>query len=665
MSTRGTPPHRRHAAAVLAALALGTGPGCFAFPFRASEDPERPTITRFDIQGASAVDADDLLLRLATQASARRYLVLRDEQYFDPDAFANDKQRILRYYQAHGYYRALIESAEVIPDGKGRVRIQLKVSEGAPVRVARLEIEGLEKLPDARARLQKFPLKEGDAFTEAAYDAGRTALLAALGATGWAKAEVTQHAEVDPSRSEARVRYTVVPGERYRFGTTFIAGAAVIPRARIREEAEHVVTPGAIYDATSLPKVQARVFDLGVFGGVRVSPGPDDAKRTINTVVSVREAPFRTVRAGPGVGVQLNRYDASLLAGWQHRNWLGGLRRLSLDARVGWAFIRGQNKDGFAGLFTADLLQPGVIRRLVDLNLHAELEWGIEPFYDFRAERGRVGLPLRVGRLFTFTPSLNVEVYHLSGQPKLADPQSGQVLTFQTCPGSDPNLCLLSYLEQRLALDFRDDPISTTKGLYLGVALQEGFSFAGNGSSYLRLLPEVRAFASLPAGIVVAARARIGIVNPLAGRNVPIVAKFTSGGPNGMRGYYSRQLSPVLASNGTFLPVGGNGLLDGSVELRFPIYGSLGGATFLDFGNVDTVVARALNVANLQYAAGLGIRYKTLFGPVRLDAAFRLPRPGGEIPGVQIVGISDPNAGVGVYRDQPRFLVHFTIGEAF
>ncbi len=651
--------------------------------------PERPRITAFEIAGTNVVSAGELMEHLATQASYRRKLVVLplwpEPQFFDPDALANDKRRIVRFYQARGYYHARVEAADVIPEGPGLVRVRLRVFEEKPDRVAQVDIDGMEGAPEARAKVGKLPLRQGDVFTEGAYDATRAAVQLALTSTGWAKADVAEHAEIDTALDEARVRYTVTPGVRYRFGGVFVGGAAAIPRARIREEAELVVTPGTTFDSTELPRVQAKVFDLGVFGGVRVSPGPpDERQRNIAVNVLVREAPFRTVRAGPGFTFQQTRYEADVFAGWSHRNWLGGLRKLNLDARAGYAWlptIFSVQKRGAVGLASSDFTQPGVLTRYVDLNLRAEVERGLEQAYDFYAERLRAGLPLKLGRLVTFIPSLNLELYELGGRVGSADPNTGSVLLLRTCPGRNPNLCLLSYVEQRITLDLRDDPINTTKGLYLGVSVQEGFSFLGNGSSYLRVLPEARAFLSFPAGVVLAGRARLGIVQPLTtSGDLPIVARFTTGGPNLMRGYYTRQLSPVLrvcpnnaatCATPNYIPVGGAGLVDGSFELRFPVTGSLGGAVFLDFGDVRYSANEALDVANLQYAAGLGIRYKTIFGPLRLDVASRLPTATGadRWPGVQLIRL-DPSTGkvdptaIGTHH-APIVSVHLSIGEAF
>ena len=67
--------------------------------------PDRPTILDFDIEGTKVVSASELAAHLATQPSGRKYLIVPEPQRFDVDAFANDKKRIVRFYQARGYYR--------------------------------------------------------------------------------------------------------------------------------------------------------------------------------------------------------------------------------------------------------------------------------------------------------------------------------------------------------------------------------------------------------------------------------------------------------------------------------------------------------------------------------------------------------------------------------
>jgi translocation and assembly module TamA len=637
---------------------------------------ERPVVRSLRIEGAHGVPADEVVAVLATQPTSRYVWPFQPEpQYFDEDLFAADRRRVEAFYRSRGYYGARV-SAEPTRTRDGLVDLAFRVEEGKPVRVAEVRIEGVEGEPEALSRLGKMPLAAGSVFTDGAFDAGRAAIERALQDAGWARAEVEQRAEVDPAALSARVVYTVRPGRRYLFGNVFVSGTGQVPRDRVRRAATEVMTPGSTWDQSLLPGVQSRVQDLGVFGGIRVFPGePDPATGALPLVVAVREAPFRTVRLGPSLTFQASRTDASLTAGWTHRNWLGGLRRLKLDARVGWTWLKAPwdiQKQGFSGLASADFTQPEVLGRSVDLNLRAELERRIEEGFQYWAERLRLGLPVRIiGRTLTLVPAVLLEYYQTRGDTTAAQVGSASQALL-SCPGDATRLtqtCLLSALEQRLDLDLRDDALNPRRGIYLTLSLQEGFQAFGQGFRYLRLLPEARAF--LPIGAtVLAARGRVGLLRSYGGDALPIIARLESGGPGQMRGYDARRLSPLVAlATGGFAPVGGTALLDGSLEARFPLAGSLGGVVFVDGGNVELRTADIWKLDRLQWAAGFGLRYRTLFGPVRIDLAARLPREfRGDWPMPKVPVVALRNGAVvptGEQKSEPVVRVHLSIGEAF
>jgi translocation and assembly module TamA len=638
---------------------------------------ERPVVRSLRVEGAKAVPAADLIAVLATQPTSRTIWPFEPQpQFYDQDLFAADRRRAEAFYRSRGYYSARVEAPRPGPASDGRVDLVLRVEEGQPVRVAEVHIGGVESEPGALARLKKLSIAPGDVFTDAAFDAARAEIQAALADNGWARAEVEQRAEIDPAALRARVVYTVELGRRYAFGSVFISGTAEVPRARVRREVAEVLAPGQAWDQSLLPQVQSRVQELGVFGGVRVFPGqPDPAAASIPLVVAVREAPFRTVRLGPSLTFQASRFDASLTAGWTHRNWLGGLRRLKLDARVGWTWLKSPwdiQKQGPSGLASADFTQPEVLWRDLDLNLRAELERRLEEGYQFWAERLRLGLPLRLYRhVLTFVPSVSLEYYQTRGDTTAAQ-VGGASQVLLSCPGDASRrtqTCLLSSLEQRLDLDLRDDALNPRRGIYLTVSLQEGFHAFGQGFRYLRLVPEARAFQPI-GGVVLAARARLGLLRSYGGDALPIIARLESGGPGQMRGYDSRRLSPLVAlSTGDFAPVGGTALLDGSLEARFRLAGSLGGVVFVDGGNVELQASDIWKLDRLQWAAGFGLRYRTLFGPVRVDLAARLPRQfrgGWPMPGVPIVAIQDRAVvATGQQKEEPVVRLHLSIGEAF
>jgi translocation and assembly module TamA len=649
----------RRAAAWLA-LAVATG-GCL----RPRGTPEEPVVTRFTLKGVKAVDAGVLRDRLATQATTCRPLC--DVKRLDPDALAVDRRRVEAFYRERGWYGATVESVEVTPDGEGRVRVVMRVREGEPVRVRRLTVTGLDEAPEARARAGKLPLREGAIFAEEAFDATRAKLLSALRATGWARAEVTQRAEVRPEEGAAEVTYEVAAGGRYRFGHAFVAGTAAVPRERVVDEAEREARPGSWYDEGRVTRVQSRIFDLGVFAGVRVVVGePDPERGTLPVVVTVREAPLRTVRAGPGLGFQSTRWEVQGQASWTHRNFMGGLRKLQVEGRAGYAWIPTifrRDREGTVGLVSAEFTQPDVIAHQLDLTTRVEVEKSLEQDYGFWSERLRVGTPVRLAPRWTLAPTFNLEVYQLN---QLASPDVIGLPQFRSCPNQ---VCLLSYLEQRLAWDGRDDPINTRRGAWASLSLQEGMSIGGYGYRYLRFTPEARFYWRAGSESVLAARARLGALVPIAENDAaPVMALYSSGGALVMRAYGPGRFSPMELQDGRWVPIGGNGVVDGTLELRTPFGKSLGGVIFLEAGNVSEPTSvpsewrTVLDPTLLQVMAGIGVRYKTPFGPLRVDAAAKVPTDWSA--GVPFDERFPPVPGTSGHRE-PIGAIHLTLGEAF
>jgi translocation and assembly module TamA len=660
---------------------------------------EQPAILNVRIEGMKALDEGELVARLATHPSDRSPPIpiagpllhqstgLVDRFFrshklkvslVDPDQLSVDRQRIEAYYRERGFYDVKVAEAEVVPTGDRQADVVYRVEEGEPVQVSAIEISGLDAAPEAREALGKLPLVQGDRFTVERYDAARARLVEVLKDTGWATAQVGQEAQVLPEEHRVVVRYAVDTGPRYRFGPIFVAGAGSVPRDRIREQAGLELHPGDWYDESKLAKAQGRVFEMGVFGGVRVNRGTPDAQRgTIPVVVAVREAPFRTIRAGPSVGTQGivsggSRADLSGTVGWTHRNFLGDLRRLDLNLRAGYAWLRKPNKSGVTALGSAELTQPGALTRNVDASLRLEVERGLDPAYDFWSQRLRVSTPIRLVRRLTLVPSFSVDVYQLANVVTVvneADPTHPG--TLQVCKSTGGRqVCLLSYLEQRVGWDGRDDPLNPRRGVYAALAVQEGANLGGYGYRYLRFLPDLRAYFPVGARAVLAARAQWGALVPVGETKLPpLVARFYAGGPNSMRGYGVNRLSPMVNFNG-FVPVGGNGLSLYSLELRFPIAGSLLGAVFTDAAAVSAASTvpsawkEALAAQNLQFASGVGIRYRTPFGPLRADLGVRLPSDwrAGRFPHVPL---GAPTENATQTHEEPLVAFHLTIGEAF
>ncbi|RKH55138.1 BamA/OMP85 family outer membrane protein [Corallococcus aberystwythensis] len=640
-----------------------------------SNQPTGPKVKSLDIEGAKKVDDGDIKDRILTSSTPwYAFWPFGKAHYFDTNAWQADLRRIERFYQAEGFYQAQVESNEVIPDGDKAVRLKVVVNEGEPTLIDRIEPHGLEALsegpdqPSQREReriLEELPVKPGDVFREDTWVTTKDLVLQRLKDLGYAEAEVGGEVRVDVATQKAVVDLQIAPGLRYRFGNIFIATDAnpQVPPRRIIEQAQGAVHKGAFFSEAALAEAQARVFRMGVFGAVKVNRGaPDRQNATVPVVVDVRESPFRSIRLGGGIGVDAARQEGRVLGEWTNRNFRGGLRRLTLRGRVGYAFIpnvlagiRGDegSQDGPIFNFTTEFEQPRFLFRDVALQASVTAEKGLQQAYSFYGGYLKTGVIWTPHPSFSVFPSYNLQLYRLTGQVSL---EEGVPPITLGCENATDATCdqALSFLEVAFAWDRRDDRTEPRDGYYVGFSVQKGGGPFFGQYDYVRLLPDLRYYHSIgeKKDLTLAVKVRAGTLNPAGGGQSSIVTRFFSGGATSMRGFNGQRLSPMTPLAPTYkedddgntlvdedgnpileswdtVPVGGNSLVETSVEMRYMLTDALMVAIFYDSGLVGTEALFGKNAARLfgpehYHAVGAGLRYLTVVGPIRLDIARRL-----------------------------------------
>jgi outer membrane protein insertion porin family/translocation and assembly module TamA len=188
---------------------------------------------------------------------------------------------------------------------------------------------------------------------------------------------------------------------------------------------------------------------------------------------------------------------------------------------------------------------------------------------------------------------------------------------------------------------------------------RRGYQIAFHAESAGRMLPgtfnyygvslDGRHYLPLGDRLTVANRLQVGDVNAADGdsTNVPFSKKYLLGGATSIRGWGRYEVSPL---SGSGLPIGGNSMMAFSSELRASIAGNFGGVLFLDGGNVWTD-DWSIDVSDLRYAVGTGLRYQTPVGPIRFDIGYQL----NPIEGLRVNG----------KEQSRRWRLHFSIGQAF
>jgi translocation and assembly module TamA len=609
--------------------------------------PRGPVVKKVELEGAEQVSKSDIKKKIAT-AETGWWWPFATKQRFDPVTWQSDLRRIERIYQSRGFFQAEVVSDEVKPVKDG-VALKAVISEGKPTRIESFEVRGLDSLtPDERNRvLDDLGLARGDVFLEEQWEAAKDQIRERLRNLGFAEVDVAGRVLVDFKTQRASLLLAVRPGPRYRFGDIQLnlGSEARIEPAWVWEQVRLAIPEGQSYSDEALAEAQRRVFGMGLFAVAKVTAGKPDSKTArIPIVVEARVAPFRTLRTGAGVRIDQVRNEARLILEWSHRNFLGGMRKLTAHSEAGWAFIPNTYavlrddvasgpRNGPIARLGLQFEQPRFLGRpSLREKTTLDLERTLEQAYDAIGGRLATGVVWQPRSTLSIYPTYNLQGYWLNG-PAIAS-ISAAPLTLGCTDQTNSCFILLSYIEQMITWDRRDAPLEARKGFFAGLSLQEGGGPLGGDFTYLRVLPDVRGYVSFGDDdqLTFATRLRVGELFP-TGRQSAVVTRFYAGGGVSMRGFSDRRLSPLLlapapASPGVTLtlPIGGDGMIDGSFEIRYQLTDSLVLAAFVDYGQVTQGRIGPDDVSTLLWAVGVGLRYRTPIGPIRIDFGRRLQR---------------------------------------
>lgn len=592
-------------------------------------------VTRIELVGVRAFAHADVLAGLATEQARR------DGLPFERAQVREDRRRVLARYVRAGYWSAEVDSE--VDDDSGQVRVRFTVVEGPRARLAAVDISGLPAeltRDDVRGAID---LADGAPFDYTKYDRAKPALIALLDRHGYAHGRVDAWVDADRAAGQATVRLRFEPGPRTRLGAVTINGVDGDLRDAVR--ARLALRPGEPYSSQALVAAQASVVELGRFTSVRVEPDRSVAATEVPVVVTVTRAPPNELRGGGGIGIDPATYQLRARGGYTRAGFPDALTTARFEVRPALVRVRATDDneprvEATVGLDRADLWRPRV---------RGEIEAGFT--YETLEAYTSVGPRLRVGlRSPIGSPSVSVAI---GWQLRVLDfPQVDPAIDdtpLEHALGLDEAYRLGAYT-QALIVDLRDDPVAPRWGAYGELRVEEGNRWAGGAFQYVKMVPELRGY--LPVGpVVLAARARAGAI---VGK-VPVTQRLFAGGAYSQRGFPERRLAPtataVVAGEPHATPYGGGALVETGVEARTHLFTikkvRFDGAVFLDGADVAEDLG-ALDVTDLHWATGGGIRVPTPIGAVRIDVGVRLNR-----------------LGAGELRPGERFAYHLGIGEAF
>lgn len=418
---------------------------------------------------------------------------------------------------------------------------------------------------------------------------------------------------------------TIAEGPRLNFGPLAVAGNERMRSERITAIAG--LPEGDIYDPEAVERAALRLRRTGVFASAALiegaEPGPN---ATLPVTAQVQELPLRRL----GFGAELSSVEGlSLTAFWLHRNLWGGAERLRLEASI--SGIEGSAGLGHSGpdlRFAVAFSRPATLGPDTDLTADLAVERLDEPAYLLTRSEARVGLTRHSWYGATYQADF------------------GLIVAREETPARTRDY-VLATVPLSATLDRRDEPLDATRGWYADVHATPfvGLSGAGTGA---RIHADARFYHSFGEArrLTLALRGQAGTVVGADIFEAPADFLFHSGGGGTVRGQPYQSLGLDLTrdfgSGPAAIRLGGRSFIGIQAETRLQVTDSISAVGFYDFGMIDFEPMPGSD-SPWHAGAGLGLRYATAIGPIRLDLA---------------TPASGPDAGESVH-------VYIGIGQAF
>ncbi|MES1245303.1 MAG: POTRA domain-containing protein [Acidobacteriota bacterium] len=578
------------------------------------------------------------------KTAPRSLLALGSGRLVDED-LDGDVKNLRRFYQLQGFSQVEVGPPQVEEVG-GDLELTLPIREGPRMRVVNLKLQGLDDL-DGDAVRAALQLQEGGPFHPYLLEQSLENLRATFRDQGYSAAQVSAEQDWNPDHTLVDVTVEALAGTQTVLDRVIVRGnrrtlSDVIRRTMGADPGEPISERRAL-------EIERDLYRLGIFSSVDVEltrAGLEESTRDL--IVRVEEG--RPRRVSYGLGFEYSSDEA------QGRKWVPrGSLSFSHNNVAGRAYslrsdLRLSTQDQIVRLrfdqpYTAHWALP-VTYSLFYFNEDKE-SWDVSR-WGGRIETAKIYPDRRVGL------ALDYRIVDTDFDPDF--PERG-------VDREDRPYKLLDLVPSFL-WDRRNDPVVATRGWSSLAQLQYSIPALGTDGDFLKLFLQQTQYFDLRTYGTVAMSLRAGGIEPfshlirddpelpeaLPNSDIFIDERFFAGGATTHRAYgrddlglRGETLIPNLNDPDTFASVGGNGLLLYNLEYRFPIFGSqtFGGTVFYDAGNV-WADWRDIDPGKAKQGAGVGLRYLSPIGPLRVDIGWKLDRERGEDPYAVTVSFGNP-----------------------
>ncbi|MBI3543447.1 MAG: outer membrane protein assembly factor BamA [Deltaproteobacteria bacterium] len=569
----------------------------------------RISIERIVFKGNKGLTDRQLKGALATHE--REYFILRgtlQRQKLDEDV-----ERLLQIYNDHGFIQARVDSYDVSVDReKARVTLTFNVVEGPQYRIEDIKISGATLLPESEIR-RVLTLKAGDVFSRAKLRESVRVIGDLYSNIGRASADINPKTEPTPATAKLVLYLDVVEGPEVYVERINISGNLRSQDKILRREIPMV--EGDLFTLQKLNAARQRLVNLGYFDKVDASSAPGSDKSKVIVNIDVTERPTGIFSVGGGFSSAdglIGTVDLS------QNNFLGRGWQASLRIRAGATSQQG----------TISFTEPWLFDRPLSAGTDIYSLKRIYSNYNYDAVGGGLRLSHPFWDYWRWQTGYRLTrdtISHLRVPGELSDAlrdQEGSHITSAVTLG--------------VVRDSRDNFAAPTRGGQF--AISNDFAGVGGDSKFNKTSTSLTRFVPIWFDHILSGRIEGAYAFGWADEPLPLFERYYLGGPNTLRGFRFRTVSPV---DETGTRVGGTSEILGNGAYIIPLPFGIRIAAFYDVGNVYGFTTK-FDITSLRHSAGGGIRWMSPFGPLRLDYGVKLDRKPGEDFGAFQFSVGSP-----------------------
>jgi outer membrane protein assembly complex protein YaeT len=581
----------------------------------------------------------------------------RKPEYFDPVTFASDCQQLKKYYNENGFFHAQVDTSILITLDKDKVSLTFSIVEGWRSLIDTISYIGLDSLTqDVKEELSlKTQISIKMPYMQTMIEAEKNRIVGLCSNKGYVNVKLLSlRARRYASTDNVSLVFVFDLGKRFTFGNISVEQDTTsqqhIDSTVVLEHLDF--STGEFYGEEKKIESERNLNRLGVFETAKIEnaiPNSSSENTQIPIRVLVRTRSFQELTPEIGINDENNAFNVLLGVGYNHRNFLGGARNFSINPRIniqslhfGTIFKANALRDSsliYKAELTTQLTQPYFI------NNKTSISAAFSAMLDKQSTFYIPSLSFRIGTLSQTAVDMKL---FIDWNLQLSDPQTVATLK-DTIIGTEWTKQFNSFITVTFQLDKRNDIFYPSEGIFQSFSVEEGgFIPRVLGGPLGVDLPYAQYIKLLLNGqwywnpdnkrdLIWATRLRYGAallygLSPLP--DIPLTQRFYAGGSGSVRGWQARTLGTM---DTTLRNLGGNALLEGNIEARWNLLKDAGSIGFLDLAKISFVVfydfgnlwptPKKMRLTEIAMAVGLGLRYNTIAGPIRIDFGMKLYDP--------------------------------------